>query len=560
MGKLGRSGRLTALLLAFALVFVAGCQAVANVDFNAVLKNALKVTSSEGNQTIELKLLLDEDALAELPEEDQALIKLFSSIKLKLDQVKVQDEEHMSLDGSLQLGDEIGIGFALQMSDTLAVLELEGAKEPFVLDLTSESLLGAAVGASPVEAGGLDDESLTALGHELLDTVGAYVIDNLPNPERIQVKPAVESINGSATSLMHVHADLNGPEIWALVKKYVDALVADQAGFDKMIEGVFDILQRNPDVWEAIGSVNPFEEGGLDEPTPEELMEQTAEELFVMLEDLQTELARMDEEDQEFIDETFSKDLVIKADMYVDSKLDIRKQLYELTYVPSEEAEPAAESELEPSVDEEFDAAYSDVEYFYSPAFGLGGMPFKGITVKLESEAWNVNGTVVAEAPAESEDAFSAEALFEMQGYQFLKHFDESSDIYDLLKNKLQIAKQTVTWYPFDEYNPAILTAAGITIIPLRDTADSLGATIEYNAKTKGIKLYDEATDTTVSVKIGSDKAVVNGKTEAWSFPVTLVEGAAYVPARDLARVLKAKISWSEFYDEEKIFTLEREL
>ncbi|MCA0755549.1 copper amine oxidase N-terminal domain-containing protein [Paenibacillus sp. N4] len=559
MGKLGKRSRLLALLLALALVFVAGCQAVAGVDFNAVLKKALKVTSSEGNQTLELKLLLDEEALAEMPEEDQELIKLFTSIKLKLDQVKLQDEEHMSMNGSLQLGDEIGIGFSLQMSDTLAVLELEGAKQPFVLDLTSESLLGAAAGINTEEADGLDDESLTALGHEALDTIGAYVIDNLPNPERIQVKPAVEPVNGSATSLMHVHAYLNGPEIWALVKKYVDALVADREGFESMIEGVFDILQRNPDVWEAIGSVNPFEEGGLDAPTPEELKEQAAEELFVMLEDLQAELARMDDEDQEVIEEMFSKDLVIKADMYVDSKLDIRKQLYELTYVPSEEeTDQAAEENVGNEADP--DVEYFDEQFGYGFAYGIGAMPFKGITIKLESEAWNVNGAVVADAPAETDDAFSAEALFEMQGYQFLKHFDESSDIYDLLKNKFHIANQTVTWYPYDEYNPAILTAAGITIIPLRDTADSLGASIEYNAKSKGIKLYDEATDTTVSVKIGSDKAVVNGKTETWSFPVTLVDGVSYVPARDLARVLRAKISWSEFYDDEKIFTLEREL
>ncbi len=137
-----RPSKLIVLLLVFTLVFVAGCQSISNLDFNTVLKNSLKVESSESKQSVELKLLLDEAAYDGLSKEDLALMKLVSNLKLQFDNVKMQDSSHVSFDGSLILGDTTSIKFSLKMSDTLAVMELEGAKHPFVLDLTSESLLG----------------------------------------------------------------------------------------------------------------------------------------------------------------------------------------------------------------------------------------------------------------------------------------------------------------------------------------------------------------------------------------------------------------------------------
>ncbi|WP_424766396.1 copper amine oxidase N-terminal domain-containing protein [Paenibacillus sp. sgz302251] len=535
MRKFGRLSKLIALLLTLTLVFVAGCQSIGSVNFNTVLKNALKVTSSESKQTVELKLMLDEKAFVGLPENDLALMKLVSSIKLELNNVKLQDTEHMSLDGNLIFGDEATIAFNLKMSNTLAVLELDGAKQPIVLDLTSEALLGFsgmpadAAQEAEATAPALDNASLTALGHQFVDTIADYIIHNMPNPEGIEVKPANETINGQVTSLMHVHLAMNGPEIWAWVKKYVDALVADRAGMDKMIAGVFEVLASNPEILEAAGFMTPFEEGGLDAPTPEETLKATTDEIAVLLTDLQAELKLLEEEEQETMQEIFSEELVITADVYVDSKLDIRKQVYELSYMPGEASE-------------------------------LGMLPFKGLSIKLSGEAWNVNGEVKADAPVASDTAIPAEDLAMMQGYQILKQLDEKSVIYDLLKNKLHIGKQTINWYPYDDYNPAIITAANITIIPLRDTVDQLGAEIAYDAKTKNLKVFDEATNTTINVKIGSDTAVINGKSVKWSFPATAIEGTTYVSARDVAKALGAKIYWTTIYIDEKVFTFEREV
>ncbi|WP_138754750.1 copper amine oxidase N-terminal domain-containing protein [Paenibacillus sinopodophylli] len=527
-----KPSKLIILLLSFTLVFVAGCQAIANVDFNTVLKNSLKVTSSESKQSAEFKLLLDDAAYEGATAEDIAIMKLVSNIKLQLNNVKMQDNSNASFDGSLILGDTASVKFSLKMSDTLAVMEIEGAKQPFTLDLTTDGLLGLTglpVQVASEEVPGLDEETATALGHQLLDTVGSYVINNLPNPERIEVKPVNESINGVATSLMKVHVDFDGTEIWAWVKKYVDALIADRAGLDKMVAGVMEVLTSDPQIWDAAGDVNPFDTGGLDTTDPSELIKEASDGIAELLTELQGELKLIEEEDQESLNEILNKDLTIKADMFVDSKLDIRKQAYEISYVPSSE-----------------------------PEFGM--MPIKGLSLKFESESWNVNGDVKSEVPVASKADLSVDKLMDLQGYQILKKFDDKSIVYDLLKNKLHLNKQEITWYNYQYYNPVIVTASNITLLPLRSTVEQLGGVLTYDSKTKSLKVFDEATNTTIVLKNGSDSAVVNGKTVKWAFPVTVVDGVTYVPARNLANALKAKIGWTDLGDEMKVFSLNREV
>lgn len=534
MRKFGRKSKLIALLLTFTLVFVAGCQAVANLDLNTVLKNAIKVTSSEGKQTIELKLQLAEAAFDDMTEEEAALLKMISSVKVELDNVKVQDSSHVSLNGKLTLGDATSIKFAVKASDKLAVIELEGAKQPYVLDLTGESMLALMGDVElPIEAEEVvpvvDQESLTELGKQLIDAMGTYAINGMPNPERIKVSAVNEPINGISTSLMHVQVDMNGPELWTWVKKYVDALVADRAGLDKLVVGVMDILEKNPDFWVAMGEANPFEESGEDALTKEEMTAELADGISGSLVELQDWLKLLEKEDKETLDQIFKKDLTIKADVYVDSKLDIRKQDYELNYTVSDEN-------------------------------ALDLFPFEGISFKMNSENWNVNGAVKAEEAVAPTSAFAIEQMYDMEGYQVLKQFDEKSAIYDLLRNKLHITKQSVSSFSDDYYNPPIIVPGYITIIPLRDTAEQFGAVLEYDAKTKSIKVFDEATNTTIAVKVGSDKAIINGKSVKWNFPVTTINGVTYVPARAFATALGATVSWEEFYEDVKMFTIEREL
>ncbi|MGO4540924.1 copper amine oxidase N-terminal domain-containing protein [Paenibacillus sp. 2TAB19] len=530
--KMGRPSKLMLLLLTLVLVFVSGCQAIGGVDLNTVLKNTLKVTSSESKQTLTFKMQLDDEALNDLLDEEIAIYKLLSKVELQLDHVKMEDSMRASFDGKLTLGDSTSIGFAMKMNESNAIVEIEGAKQPFVLDMTGESLAAEFAGVDTAANASADgEESLAALGHAIIDTVGGYAIDNLPNPEKIDVKPVTETINGESVALMQVHAEMDGKAIWAWVKKYVDALVADQAGLEKMIKGIVEVLSSNPDVWEALGTVNPFEESGqLDAPTTDELIQQAIDEAVIMLKDLQDELKAMESEDPELIDTLLGDNLNVKADVYVDSKLDIRKQGLELSYtLPVEE-------------DEE-----------------LSFIPVKGFTLTSVSELWNVNGDVLAEPAVVPATYIDENQLLELSDYQLLKLFKEDSAVYDILRNKLHLNRQSVSFYVDSYYNPPIVVKGGITLVPLRPTAEALGSEIQYDPKTKAITLYDEATETTIELKTGSDKVLVNGVGATWSFPVTSVDGTAYVPARSLSNALNAKLAWQDFYGE-KSLTIAREV
>ncbi|MBH5319204.1 copper amine oxidase N-terminal domain-containing protein [Paenibacillus sp. GSMTC-2017] len=523
------------LLLALTLLIVAGCQSVGGLDLNKTLKNVLKVTSSESKQSVEFQLHMNDEFLEENDEEYTELIKLLSHVTVQLDNVKLQDASHVSMEGSLKLGKEIEIGFDLQANDKALVIDVDGAKAPFTFDLTGEKLLEMS-GLTPEEieeatpTSTLSNESMTKIGKEIIDIVGEYGINNLPNPTNIKVSPVNEPINGINTSLMHVQASLNGTELLSWVKSYVDALVNDRAGLDAMVSGIIKVLAANPDIWASIGEVDPFNTGELDAMTQDEFAKESSNAIAEMLVMLQEEIESFDKSEDESMKEVFTKDLVLKTDFYVDSNLDIRKQQVELSFKP----EATTEDEL---------------------------LPFIGFTLKATSEQWNINGAVKADAPVVTDDHVAVEDLISLQGYQTLKLFDEKSAIYDLLKNKLHIAKQSYMAFSDDYYNAPIIMPGYVTMVAARDVADVFGATTTYDPATKKVTIYDEATDTTIIIQSGSSTAVINGKKVDWKLPVMNFDGSLYVPARKFAEALGADIKWETLEEiEAKILTIEREL
>lgn len=525
MKRLKRFKRGIILILSLALVIVAGCQAISGIDFNAVLKNTLKVTSSEGKQAVELKLLLNDEAFEGMSEEEASLLKLFSNFKIQLDSVKVQDASHASYAGKLVLGGNVNIGFSLKQSDTTAVIEVEGAKLPIVLDV-SGSGLGSMLGTAELDAdapAGPDEEALTAIGKEVMDSATDFFINNLPNPDKLSVNTVQEPINGVNTSLFHVKAELSGTEIWAWVKKYVDVLANDHDGMEKFVKQIVTIVSSHPELWEETG-VNPFEQTGLDMPTTEDQIKEATDELMAAIVSLQDELKAMEEESAEDLKQIFNDDSSIKADLYVDSKLDIRKQAVDITFKPS----------------------------------GQALFPLEGLVLHMESEMWNVNGNVKADAPVIPEAAITSDQLDSLQGYQVLRMFDTKSAAYALLQ-QLHIGKQTVELSVDYGRYPAIVTPKYVTIVPLRTVAEELGATVKYDKKTKSVTVYDEATNTTIVLKDGSDKVTVNGKAATWSFVAKSVDGALYVAGRDFANAFGAKVHWDDSYGSDT-FVIDREV
>lgn len=522
--------------LALAVTIVTGCQAIAGLDLNQVLKNAAKATSAESKSILELQLKLDEEALAEYDESEADLYRLLSNIKLTIEHAAIEDESNMSLEGSLSLG-EMNLPFDLRLSETSMLIDLEGMEAPIVVDLSDEAIASLSGMEEEVDnaAVPLEEEKLTEIGRQITDLVSGYAIDNLPNPSGLTAVPVIEQVGGSQTSMMKLHFTMDGPALWDWVKSYLTALTDDREGLVAVVGGVFELLEENPVYWEAIGAIAPTEETDvLDAPTTDEVAEQAVDDLIVMFESLQEEMARTEKEDKEMLDELLNDSLMLQADVYVDAKLDIRKQAWEFHYDLTDFGDVGEE------------------EYVEAPFF-------TGITVKSTTEQWNVGGSVTAADPVAAEEALSAEDLADSGGHEFLKHVDEESDLYDLLKNKFHITRQTYSAYSDDYFNPPIILPNYHTIVAVRDVADAFGATITYHPPTRQISVEDEITDTRIVVKIGSNIAKVNGVEQVWPTTVTSIDGVTYVPARKLAEALGADIKWETIDDGWKELTITRE-
>lgn len=521
--KSSRTLKSIMLMMALSLVFLAGCQAVGGVDFNTVLKQTLKVDSVEGKSSVELKLLLNEEPPEWYSEEDLAAYKLFSHAKLELNDIKTQDEEHFSMNGRLLFGEQLDteIGFKLAASDSTLVLELDGAKQPFVIDISdpASGLLGGGYyNEDGEDEGGPSEESLTAIGNQIVDAFSEFTINNLPNPENLSVTSVKEPINGESTSLYLAKAELSGHELWAWLKDFVDALADDQEGIAQLAATVIEALQSDPAVWDTIGM--GYYEGMLDAPTDEDMIQEFKDSISFMLSYIQDSMAEAEEEgeDGSSLDDLFNENTYLKADMYIDKKLHVRKENIELSVRPQ---------------GEDFDSSL-----------------VKGFVLNLSSENWNINGNVKAEEAVAPENAVSFDELAMGPGYAWLQQFEEDSVIYDILKNKMHLGVQEVYLYT-DDYQPPIVTPAGVTIIPLRYTAEELGAEVSYDSEANKYTVYDEATGTTIELQKGSKVVTINGQKVNWQFPVTAVDDALYVPARDLAVALGATLHWETYYEDE---------
>jgi hypothetical protein len=491
-----------------------------------MLKQSLKA-SSEGSQTLKLKLILAEDALQDVPEKEAAALKLLSDMKLQLDNVKSDGKGNVSLDGRLDLSGK-SIAFAIQADQDLAEIELEGAKTPIVVHLGD--LEGEADGAAGTPAA--DEASTAEIGRKLVDIAGGYAIDNLPNPTQLSVTPAEESVHGETVDGMHIKAGLTGKEMWAWFGSYIDALLKDREGLETMLTALFKVLDSQQGA--AVESAGESIFGSLPEDPADDAdgVKEAADTIVDSLKQLKDDMAKTEKEDKETLDAIFNDQTYVKADVFVDGKLDIRKSTLEASFKPD----------------------FSKIE-----DEDLAASPVQAILIQSTTEQWNVNGTVTPAAPSNDADALDADVMMSMEGYELLRHFDRNSAIYGVLRDDFHITRQTVMLGEYMSDNVPILTPAGITLVPLRETVEQLNGILSKDKATGTIKVYDDATGTKINVKTGSKQAVVNGKAVKWSFPVMLVQGVTYVPARDLVKALGGKVYWKSFEEDGPVLVIERE-
>lgn len=529
-------------MIAMVALVVAGCQALNGLDFNAMLKQSLSATAYEGTDTVEFKLLPNADAAEQMSDEEKKIFDLISTIKLQLNDVKATVNDGMSASGTLSLGDK-RIGFKASMNDKAIELDLDGAKSPIVLNIPSDEAAAETEG---------DQAGIVAASKTMFDAVTGYAIDNLPNPSHLSVVPGQHSINGNDVVGMDVHAELTGKELWTWLKSYLDALLADKDGLKAMLSGLYDAVKSQSAAIEGSGIGSDFGELPDDK---DQAIDDAIDEITDELANLKDEFAKTDKENADELDALLTDGTYVKGDVFVDAKLDVRRAVIEAAVqfpqedsVSGNEGDDAAAIEDEDAIDQ-----YDDVLDSFDSSISL----FKGISLKLTSDRWNVNGDVKPVLPTMGGKTLNADDLSMMEGYDVLRQFDKNSVMYDLLRNQAHISKQTVELNTTYSRNAPIITPSGISLVPLRYTAEAFGATV---TKSGGmIIVADGGTNAKISLKVGSSNAIINGKTANWSFPTTVVNGVTYVAARDFSRALGAQISWDNSYGM-KFLVLTREL
>lgn len=79
-------------------------------------------------------------------------------------------------------------------------------------------------------------------------------------------------------------------------------------------------------------------------------------------------------------------------------------------------------------------------------------------------------------------------------------------------------------------------------LVPFRAIFEKLGATVDWNIKTKSIVCIKN--DLTITLVIGSDKMLVNGSEVQIDSPAQVVDGRTFVPLRAISECMGASVTW----------------
>lgn len=526
MGK--RRTWLLAALIAVMLI-AAGCQAVGGIDLNKVLLDNAKTKSMTGSSSIGLELMLNEEALNKLDPEEKNIIQLFSKTKLELSDVKQQDANHVSVKGSFTYG-KGSIPFAMSASGDRIVLQLEGAKRPIVIQ--TAGLYGADRGI--MELAQQMQGQLTESGQKLFDAAGGYLIKNLPNPKTISVDKVEETIHGEKQSLHKVHTEFYGNEIIDLLKSLITNLLNDEKGLK---EAVAQITEITLSMMQQIGAGGSGEDFVLPQPTEEEKA-QAVEELYTMIHNgLKEAVSQFDELEKEAttsLSAILNDKTYLKADLYVDGDLKVRKSNFELAIVPN--FTDAAKQQL---------SELGELEGVAGVEQELEGL--EGIKLTVTNEMWSVN----EEVAIDTIDTKQVYPLYlneytKLTPNGFLNMLDSKSTLYGLLKNDLHITRNELKLYD-DGYSlfPPIVEG-DVTYAPIRYVAEGLYANVVWNEEKQQITVYDEQSGKTIVMTMGSSKADVDGREIDLGDAVGVYENSVYVPIVPVVEELGGSATWSE--------------
>ncbi|WP_379153149.1 copper amine oxidase N-terminal domain-containing protein [Paenibacillus sp. sgz5001063] len=479
------------------LLILAGCQSIAGFDVNKALLGDLDVKSSESSTTMSLNAV----PAAGISAEDKEMVDLINSFSLNLSSMKLQDNGNVSAAGVVGFK-QLSIPFTFFMDKEAVVFNVEGAKHPFYYPIAGyEESMG-------IE--GLDQNK----AQEISKLLTQFVVKNLPNPGAISVAAVNESVYGEQLNLTKLHTEITGDEMPVLVKSFLKSISKDSEGFTTFISSLYDYLYP---LLEANGiGADELSDLGLGEIPLEDKegvvtvvhdAAKLAVDALLLIYDKQLDNLYSSTPELKTI---LSKETKLDIDMFVDSGFHVRKQNINLFV-----ALPASED-----------------------------LPLQSISLKMATQTWNVNGAVTA-------DSISTDGAMDLTSAgltpgETLRSFAPGSDVYNMLKNDMNITAKSLMIAPDDDYYYPIVEG-GTTYVPLRYLAEDMDAAVEWDGAKRAITVTDDVYGDKLVFTIGSNKALINGKTVKLPQPVFVDEyGDAYVPLRVLAEALHAKVEVDE--------------
>ena len=82
----------------------------------------------------------------------------------------------------------------------------------------------------------------------------------------------------------------------------------------------------------------------------------------------------------------------------------------------------------------------------------------------------------------------------------------------------------------------------GTTLVPMRAIFEAMGASVEWDGTTQTVISVKD--DTTISLTLNKETAIVNGESISLAVPAKLINGNTMVPLRFVSESLGAEVNW----------------
>jgi hypothetical protein len=509
-------------LFILVLAALVGCQPVGGLDLTKALLSGSETNSLQQSATISLHFELDPKQQPD--ERTQAMVGLLNDARLDLQEIKMENQETVSLKGQLALA--VGaIPFHISINPDQMVMKVDGVNRTIVYPLSLDDLYGDDPAAKSIM------DIINQVKEKKLDKkLESLLISNLPNLKDVNVNSVTETIHNESVGLYRVEAGLTGKDALPLVKSFIRNLTKDDKNVKQLISDLYDVLwpvvkplieqsgqtAELPDFSGALPDIpgasqlNDTADSlkkalinvGDDKELAVDILHTTFKELlyfgYIMAESFQNM-------NDPAIRSLFGDDLKVNTKLYFDRSLNLRK---------------------------------SDIDISIFPTGLESNDGIKGVTLKMQTESWDVNKPVKADMLEPG-----ANPLLLNKGAdpsELFKAIDPQSTVGKLMgqMSYAQGPTQTKGAEPKVQYIPiedkAIVSstagyvdAAGNLFAPLPVLAMELADDVEVD----GDDIYlSGAWVDVLQLTVGSDVAIVDGDEITLDGIVENINGTVYVP------------------------------